>query len=96
MAPKAGKRILLERIGPLWRRLKFLQKVALRNIFRYKKRLVMMVIGIGGHYKFGGNIPFFGINVPDIAGAAIFGIILNLLLGIGEKKRKAAEPEKAA
>ena len=56
----------------------------------------IMVIGIGGHYKFGGNIPFFGLDVPDIAGAAIFGIILNLLLSIGEKKRKAAEPEKAA
>ncbi|MGI6238982.1 MAG: FtsX-like permease family protein [Christensenellales bacterium] len=47
-APKAGKRIFLERVTPLWRRLTFLQKVAIRNIFRYKKRLVMMIIGIGG------------------------------------------------
>ncbi|NLF27974.1 MAG: FtsX-like permease family protein, partial [Clostridiales bacterium] len=47
-APKAGKRILLEYVGPVWRRLSFLQKVAVRNIFRYKKRLVMMIIGIGG------------------------------------------------
>ena len=46
----------------------------------------IMVIGIGGQYAFGGNIPFFGINVPCIAGAAVFGILLNLLLGIGEKK----------
>ena len=45
-----------------------------------------MVIGIGGNYAFGGNIPFFGLNVPCIAGAAIFGIILNALLSIGEKK----------
>ncbi|NMA37060.1 MAG: xanthine permease [Papillibacter sp.] len=46
----------------------------------------VMVIGIGGNYAFGGNIPFFGINVPCIAGAAIFGIILNLVLSIGKKK----------
>ncbi len=46
----------------------------------------VMVIGIGGQYAFGGNIPVFGINVPCIAGAAIFGIILNLILSIGGKK----------
>ena len=51
----------------------------------------IMVIGIGGNYAFGGNIPFFGIQVPCIAGAAIFGILLNLLLSIGEKKEKAAK-----
>jgi len=50
----------------------------------------IMVIGLGGAYQFGGNIPFLGIEVPSIAGAAIFGIILNLLLSIGEKKRKPA------
>ncbi len=48
----------------------------------------IMVIGIGGNYAFGGNIPVFGIQVPCIAGAAIFGILLNLLLSIGEKKQK--------
>ncbi len=47
---------------------------------------VIMVIGIGGQYAFGGNIPFFGLNVPCVAGAAIFGILLNLILSIGEKK----------
>lgn len=52
----------------------------------------IMVIGIGGNYAFGGNIPFFGINVPCIAGAAIFGILLNLLLSIGDKKR-GSEPQ---
>ena len=51
----------------------------------------IMVIGIGGNYAFGGNIPFFGIQVPCIAGAAIFGILLNLLLSIGEKKEKPQE-----
>ncbi len=46
--PQAGKRILLERIPFLWKRLKFLQKVSIRNVFRYKKRFFMMVIGISG------------------------------------------------
>lgn len=47
-APKAGKIILLERIKPLWRALSFSQKVTMRNIFRYKKRFWMTVIGIAG------------------------------------------------
>ena len=47
-APTAGKRILLERIGFIWNHLKFLQKVSIRNIFRYKKRLYMMLLGISG------------------------------------------------
>jgi len=46
----------------------------------------IMIIGLGGQYAFGGTIPFFGIGVPCIAGAAIFGIILNYILSIGEKK----------
>lgn len=50
----------------------------------------IMVIGVGGQYAFGGNIPFFGLQIPSIAGAAIFGIFLNLLLSIGEKKRSKA------
>ncbi|MDD2418665.1 MAG: solute carrier family 23 protein, partial [Oscillospiraceae bacterium] len=53
----------------------------------------IMVIGIGGQYAFGGNIPFFGIKVPCIAGAAIFGIILNLILSIGEKNKDADSNE---
>ena len=47
-APKAGKRILLERTGPLWRHLSFSWKVTFRNIFRYKRRLFMTVVGIAG------------------------------------------------
>ena len=47
-APKSGKRIFLERITPIWRRLGFIQKVTMRNLFRYKKRLAMTVIGIAG------------------------------------------------
>ena len=47
-APKAGKRILLERLPFLWNRIPFLHKVSIRNILRFKKRMVMMMIGIGG------------------------------------------------
>lgn len=46
--PKNGKRIFLERITPLWSRLKFTTKVTFRNLFRYKSRVIMMIIGIGG------------------------------------------------
>lgn len=47
-APKEGKRILLERIGIIWRHLNFTWKSTLRNLFRYKKRFFMTVFGIGG------------------------------------------------
>lgn len=47
-SPKAGKRVFLEYIPLVWNRLGFLRKVSLRNIFRYKKRLFMMVMGISG------------------------------------------------
>ena len=47
-APKAGKRILLERVRPIWKRLKFTHKVTARNLFRYKKRFFMTVVGIAG------------------------------------------------
>ena len=45
-SPKAGRRVFLERIGPLWRRLRFSHKVAARNLLRYKKRLIMTVVGV--------------------------------------------------
>ena len=47
-SPKAGKRVLLEYIPFIWEKLKFLHKVSIRNIFRYKKRFFMMIIGISG------------------------------------------------
>lgn len=47
-APATGKRVLLERIGPLWRKLPFLSKVSIRNAFRYPSRVFMMLLGIGG------------------------------------------------
>ncbi len=47
-APKEGNRILLERIPFIWKRLKFLNKVTWRNLFRYKKRAIMTIVGILG------------------------------------------------
>ena len=47
-APKEGKRVLLERIPFLWKRFGFMLKISLRNVFRYTRRLIMMVLGIGG------------------------------------------------
>lgn len=47
-APKAGKKILLERIPFIWKHLSFSRKVTVRNIFRYKKRVIMTIVGIAG------------------------------------------------
>ena len=46
---------------------------------------LVCIVGLGGQYAFGGNIPFFNMSVPCVAGAAISGIILNLLLTLGDK-----------
>ncbi len=48
----------------------------------------ILIIGLGGQYAYGGNIPFFGLDVPCIAGAAIFGILMNIILNIGKKKKE--------
>lgn len=47
-SPPAGKRILLERVDFIWKKISFIYKVAIRNTFRYKKRFFMMVLGISG------------------------------------------------
>ena len=47
-APKAGKRVFLENVPFIWKRMNFMHKVTARNIFRYKRRLFMMILGIGG------------------------------------------------
>lgn len=47
-APKPGKRIMLEKITFIWKRLKFTNKVTARNVFRYKKKMLMTVIGVAG------------------------------------------------
>ena len=47
-APKAGKRVFLERVRPVWKRMSFFGKVSVRNLFRYKKRFIMTIVGIAG------------------------------------------------
>lgn len=47
-APKSGKRVFIEHIRPLWSRLSFLNKITVRNTLRYKKRMLMMILGVGG------------------------------------------------
>ena len=47
-APKAGSRIFLERVRPVWRRMSFLNKVTARNLFRYKQRFLMTTFGVAG------------------------------------------------
>lgn len=47
-APKIGKRVILEKIPFIWKHLNFTQKVTIRNIFRYKKRFLMTIIGVAG------------------------------------------------
>lgn len=66
-APRAGKRVFLEYFPFIWRHLGFLRKVSVRNIMRYKKRLIMMVLGIGGCTAL--LITGFGIK-DSIAGVA--------------------------
>lgn len=46
-APKAGNRVFIEKIEPLWQRLSFMNKITLRNIFRYKVRMLMTILGVG-------------------------------------------------
>lgn len=47
-APPPGKRIILERIGFIWSKMRFLHKVSVRNVFRFKRRMMMMIVGIAG------------------------------------------------
>lgn len=49
---------------------------------------LVCIIGLGGQYAFGGNIPFFGMTIPCVAGAALFGIILNIILTLGDKTQE--------
>ena len=65
--PKAGKRIFLEKLPFIWNRFSFLRKVSARNIFRYKKRMFMMIVGIAGCTAL--LVTAFGLN-DSISGLA--------------------------
>ena len=86
-APQPGKRILLERIGFFWRRLTFTYKVTARNLFRYKKRFFMTVIGISGCTAL--LVTGFGLHdsISDIVNRQFGDIFLyNLTISVREEK----------
>ncbi len=86
-APQPGKRILLERIGFFWRRLTFTYKVTARNLFRYKKRFFMTVIGISGCTAL--LVTGFGLHdsISDIVNRQFGDIFLyNLTVSIREEE----------
>lgn len=60
-SPDPGKKILLEKIKPIWKRLSFLQKITSRNLFRYKSRMFMTLFGVGGCTA----LTFFGFAMID-------------------------------
>ncbi len=65
-SPKSAKRILLERITPLWSRMSFSQKVSFRNLFRYKSRMLMTIIGVAG----GTALIMTGYGIKDSIGGS--------------------------
>ena len=97
-APKSGKRIFLEKITFIWSRMKFLHKVSMRNIVRYKKRFFMMVLGISGCTAL--LVTGFGIkdSVSDIAElqfdeVQIYDVGLTLTDDVGESDRERLREE---
>lgn len=93
-SPKAGKRVLLEHVAFIWKRMKFLQKVSFRNIFRYKKRFFMMIIGISGCTAL--LVTGFGIkdSIANVAGQQyseiqIYEVSLTFNSPAGESKEEA-------
>lgn len=60
-SPEVGKKILMEKISPIWKRLSFLQKITARNLFRYKSRMFMTLFGVGGCTA----LTFFGFAMID-------------------------------
>lgn len=93
-APKAGRRVFLEWIPFIWKRLNFLGKVSMRNIFRYKKRLFMMVVGISGCTAL--LVTGFGIkdSIADVA-AKQFQEIQTYDIGISLNEEADEEWDKA-
>lgn len=80
--PKAGKRILLERIPFIWNHFSFLRKVSARNIFRYKKRMLMMIVGIAGCTAllltgFGINDSITGLAETQFSEVSLYDAMLN-------------------
>lgn len=94
-APKNGKRVLLERVGFIWKRLSFSHKVTLRNLFRYKKRMLMTVVGIAGCTAL--MLTGFGLydSIDDIVGIQ-FGQLYHYQLTTAMKDDLTDEDRKSA
>ena len=60
-SPEVGKKIIMEKISPIWKKLSFLQKITARNLFRYKSRMFMTLFGVGGCTA----LTFFGFAMID-------------------------------
>lgn len=91
-APRAGKRIVLEYIGFIWNHLSFLHKVTARNILRYKKRMIMMVLGIGGCTAlvlagFGIDDSIAGIGKQQYTSVERYDMAVAFSEGVDESKR---------
>ena len=96
-APTSGKKILLEHL-PFWKHISFLNKVMLRNIFRYRQRLLMMLVGIGGCTAL--LLTGFGIrdSIVDIVNyqyqeVTLYDMEVRFSEGVDEKDREAFETE---
>lgn len=92
-APKNGQRIFLERIKPIWNRLNFMKKVTARNLFRYKIRMLMTIIGIAGCTAL--VLTGFGLkdsisNLPSLQFEKVwkYDAILTYDTGISDKNKK--------
>lgn len=94
-APKVGKRIFLERMTLIWNRLNFVQKVTMRNLFRYKQRMIMTVFGIAG--CMGLMMTGFGIkdSLADIPNLQYNTIIHYQALAVFDEDASNAKKEEA-
>jgi len=91
--PKAGKRVFLEYLPFIWNRFSFLRKVSARNIFRYKKRMFMMIIGIGGCTAllltgFGLDDSISGLADTQISEVSIYDAAVSFENDLGEADRQ--------
>lgn len=98
-APLPGKRILLEYVGFIWKRMKFLHKVSLRNVFRFKKRMFMMIVGIAGCTSL--LLTAFGLydsvcNVVDVQYDRILKYDVNIIFNDKYRQYEIEEAAKAA
>lgn len=87
-APKSGKRVLLERVSFLWNKFSFIHKVTVRNIFRYKRRVLMTVIGVAGCTAL--LLTGFGLrfSISEIAGRQYGNVFVYDALAVTEEKGK--------